>query len=34
LAKGFPDEIKEGRIIEIKGVTIEACGETHVKNAN
>ncbi len=34
LAKGFSDEIKEVRLVEIEGVTIEACGETHVKNTN
>jgi misacylated tRNA(Ala) deacylase len=34
LAKGFSDEIKEVRIVEIEGVTIEACGGTHVKNTN
>ena len=34
LAKGFSDEIKEVRMVEIKGVTIEACGGTHVKNTN
>ena len=32
LAKGFSDEIKEVRMVEIEGVTIEACGGTHVKN--
>jgi misacylated tRNA(Ala) deacylase len=32
LAKGFSDEINEVRIVEIEGVTIEACGGTHVKN--
>jgi misacylated tRNA(Ala) deacylase len=32
LAKGFSDDIKEVRIVEIEGVTIEACGGTHVKN--
>jgi misacylated tRNA(Ala) deacylase len=32
LAKGFSDDITEVRIVEIKGVTIEACGGTHVKN--
>jgi len=34
LAKGFSDEIKEVRIVEIEEVTIEACGGTHVKNTN
>jgi misacylated tRNA(Ala) deacylase len=34
LAKGFPDEIKEVRIVEIEEVTIEACGGTHVKNTS
>jgi misacylated tRNA(Ala) deacylase len=34
LAKGFSDEIKEVRMVEIEGVTIEACGGTHVKNTN
>jgi len=34
LAKGFSDEIKEIRMVEIEGVTIEACGGTHVKNTN
>lgn len=32
LAKGFSNEINEVRIVEIEGVTIEACGGTHVKN--
>ncbi len=32
LAKGFSDEIEEVRMVEIEGVTIEACGGTHVKN--
>jgi len=33
LAKGFPEQIKDIRIIEIKGFfTKEACGGTHVKN--
>ena len=32
LAKGFSDEIKEVRMVEIEGVTVEACGGTHVKN--
>ena len=34
LAKGFLDEIKKVRMVEIEGVTIEACGGTHVKNTN
>lgn len=34
LAKGFSDEIKEVRMVEIEGVTIEACGGTHVKNTS
>ena len=32
LAKGFSDDIKEVRIVEIKGVTVEACGGTHLKD--
>ncbi|MCQ1535924.1 alanyl-tRNA editing protein [Methanosarcina sp. KYL-1] len=32
LAKGFSDEIKEVRLVEIEGITIEACGGTHLKN--
>ncbi len=32
LAKGLSDEIKELRLVEIKGVTIEACGGTHLKD--
>lgn len=32
LAKGFSDEIKAVRMVEIEGVTVEACGGTHVKN--
>ncbi|HHV23043.1 MAG: alanyl-tRNA editing protein AlaXM [Methanosarcina sp.] len=32
LAKGFSDKIEEVRMVEIEGVTIEACGGTHVKN--
>lgn len=32
LAKGFSEEITEVRLVEIKGVTIEACGGTHLKN--
>ena len=32
LAKGFSEDIKEIRIIEIEGFPKEACGGTHVKN--
>ncbi|MFH1972495.1 MAG: alanyl-tRNA editing protein AlaXM [archaeon] len=32
LAKGFPEDIKEIRIIEVEGFAKEACGGTHVKN--
>lgn len=32
LAKGFSEDIKEIRLVEIEGVTIEACGGTHLKN--
>ncbi len=32
LAKGFSEDIKELRLVEIVGVTIEACGGTHLKN--
>lgn len=32
LAKGFSDKIEEVRMVEIEGVTIEACGGTHIKN--
>ncbi len=32
LAKGFSDDIKEVRIVEIEGVTVEACGGTHLKD--
>ena len=32
LAKGFSEEITEVRLVEIEGVTIEACGGTHLKN--
>ena len=32
LAKGFSGEIKEIRMVEIEGVTIEACGGKHLKN--
>lgn len=34
LAKGFSDDIKEVRIVEIEGVTVEACGGTHLKDIN
>jgi misacylated tRNA(Ala) deacylase len=34
LAKGFSNDIKEVRMVEIEGVTIEACGGTHVKNTS
>jgi misacylated tRNA(Ala) deacylase len=34
LAKGFSDDIKEVRLVEIEGVTIEACGGTHIKNTS
>ena len=34
LAKGFSDDIKEVRLVEIEGVTIEACGGAHVKNTS
>lgn len=32
LAKGFSEDIKEVRLVEIEGVTIEACGGSHLKN--
>ncbi len=32
LAKGFSEEISQVRLVEIEGVTIEACGGTHLKN--
>jgi len=32
LAKGFPPEIRDVRLVEIEGVTIEACGGTHLRN--
>lgn len=32
LAKGFSEDIKEIRIVEIEGVTAEACGGTHLKD--
>ncbi|MDI9393911.1 MAG: alanyl-tRNA editing protein AlaXM [Euryarchaeota archaeon] len=32
LARGFSEEVTEVRLVEIEGVTIEACGGTHLKN--
>ena len=32
LAKGFSEEIREVRLVEIEGITIEACGGSHLKN--
>lgn len=32
LAKGFSEDIKEIRLVEIEGITIEACGGTHLQN--
>ncbi|MFH1456061.1 MAG: alanyl-tRNA editing protein [archaeon] len=32
LAKGFSEDIKDVRIVDIKGFAKEACGGTHVKN--
>lgn len=32
LAKGFSEDIREVRLVEIEGITIEACGGTHLKN--
>ncbi|MFH0870269.1 MAG: alanyl-tRNA editing protein [archaeon] len=34
LAKGFPPEIKQVRLVEIEGFTIEACGGTHLVNTS
>jgi misacylated tRNA(Ala) deacylase len=32
LAKGFPEDIKEIRLVEIEGFITEACGGTHLKD--
>ncbi len=32
LAKGLPPEIKEVRLVGVKGLVLEACGGTHVKD--
>ena len=34
LAKGFPEDIKDVRLVEIEGFTIEACGGTHVRDTS
>ena len=34
LAKGFPEHIKEVRLVEIEGLVLEACGGTHLSNVS